>query len=83
MAGFEVPDRTLFMTRLSCAEALPMNVTDDRAKSIFLNAAGIVAVEERRAFIECQCAGNEILRGEVEELLLHQQSLGSSRIAGG
>ncbi|MEX2310371.1 MAG: serine/threonine protein kinase, partial [Pirellulales bacterium] len=54
-----------------------MNATDDRAKSIFLSAAEIAGPEERSAFVESQCAGNDLLRGEVEELLRHQQSLGS------
>jgi eukaryotic-like serine/threonine-protein kinase len=64
------------MTGLNCPEARQMNSTDDRAKSIFLNAAEIAAPEERRAFIETQCGGDESLRGEVEELLRYQQSLG-------
>lgn len=54
-----------------------MNATDDRAKSIFLDAVEIAVPEERRAFVEVQCAGDESLRGEVDELLRHQQSLGS------
>jgi serine/threonine protein kinase/pimeloyl-ACP methyl ester carboxylesterase len=54
-----------------------MNAADDRAKSVFLNAVEIVAPEERRAFVESQCDGDESLRGEVEALLRHQQSLGS------
>ena len=54
-----------------------MNATDDRAKSIFLSAAEIAAPEDRRAFVEIQCAGDESLRSEVEELLGHQQALGS------
>jgi len=54
-----------------------MNATHDRAKSIFLTAAEIASAEERRAFVEAQCAGDESLRGEVDELLRHQQSLGS------
>jgi serine/threonine protein kinase len=54
-----------------------MNAAIDRAKSIFLDAVEIAAPEERRAFIETQCAGDLSLRGEVEALLRHQQSLGS------
>jgi WD40 repeat protein/serine/threonine protein kinase len=53
-----------------------MNVAHDRAKSIFLDAAEIDSPEERRAFVEAQCAGDESLRGDVVELLRHQQSLG-------
>ncbi|MBA4107863.1 MAG: serine/threonine protein kinase [Pirellula sp.] len=54
-----------------------MTSTDDRVKSIFLNAAEITAPDKRRAFIETQCAGDEALRDEVIDLLRHQQSLGS------
>jgi eukaryotic-like serine/threonine-protein kinase len=54
-----------------------MNSTDDRAKSIFLNAAEIAAPDERQAFIETQCGGDEALRDEVLDLLQHQQSLGN------
>jgi eukaryotic-like serine/threonine-protein kinase len=54
-----------------------MNATDDRAKSIFLNAAEIAVADERRTFVESQCGGNESLRAEVEELLRHQESLGN------
>jgi serine/threonine protein kinase/WD40 repeat protein len=52
-----------------------MNATHYRAKSIFLSAAEIASLDERRAFVEAACAGDVSLRGEVEELLLHQQSL--------
>ena len=54
-----------------------MNATQDRAKSIFLNAVEIAAPDERRAFVESQCAGDDRLRAEVVELLQHQHSLGS------
>jgi eukaryotic-like serine/threonine-protein kinase len=54
-----------------------MNATQDRAKLIFLNAAEIAAPDERRTFVEAQCAGDESLRTEIEELLRHQHSLGS------
>ena len=62
---------------LELPKGLPMNSTDDRAKSLFLDAAEIAAPEERMAFIETQCAGDEALRDEVLDLLRHQQSLGS------
>jgi serine/threonine protein kinase/tetratricopeptide (TPR) repeat protein len=65
------------MTGLNRPEVLQMNATEDRAKSIFLSAVEIAAPDERRAFIKIQCGGDESLRGEVEELLRHQQSLGS------
>ena len=54
-----------------------MNATHDRAKSIFLNAVEITASEERLAFVKLQCAGDDRLRTDVNELLEHQQSLGS------
>ena len=53
-----------------------MNVTHDRAKSIFLDAAEIDVPDERGAFVDAQCAGDESLRDDVIELLRHQQSLG-------
>ena len=52
-----------------------MNATHERAKSIFLTAAEIAAAEERGAFVEAQCAGDDSLRREVDELLRHHQSL--------
>ncbi len=54
-----------------------MNATHDRAKSIFLNAAEIATADERAKFIEAECQNDESLRREVEELLRHQQGLGS------
>ncbi|HEY3393501.1 MAG TPA: serine/threonine-protein kinase, partial [Lacipirellulaceae bacterium] len=54
-----------------------MNATQDRAKSIFLNAVEITAPDERRAFVASQCAGDDRLRAEVDELLQHEHSLGS------
>jgi hypothetical protein len=54
-----------------------MNATHDRAKSIFLSAAEIAAPDERQKFVESECQNDEALRREVDELLRHQQALGS------
>jgi serine/threonine protein kinase/tetratricopeptide (TPR) repeat protein len=54
-----------------------MNATQEHAKSIFLNAIEIAAPGERQAFVESQCAGNDLLRAEVDELLQHERSLGN------
>src|SRR5262245_38218184 len=54
-----------------------MNATHDRAKSIFLTATELASSEERRAFVDSECAGDDSLRAEVYELLQHQQLLGS------
>jgi serine/threonine protein kinase/predicted Zn-dependent protease len=54
-----------------------MNATDDRAKSVFLNAVEIASLEEREAFIRANCGDDEALQREVYELLRHEQSLGS------
>ena len=49
----------------------------ERAKSIFLNASEMAAVEQRHAYLDQACGGDEALRGEVEELLSHHAGLGS------
>src|SRR5439155_25238652 len=48
-----------------------------KAKTIFLQAAEIAAADQRQAFIASACGTDEALRREVEELLRHQQELGS------
>src|SRR5205823_1141259 len=48
-----------------------------KAKTIFLQAAEIASADERQAFIASACGTDEALRREVEELLRHQQELGS------
>src|SRR5262245_52921709 len=53
-----------------------MNATDDRAKSIFLNAAEMFSDAERWAYVEVECAGDQSLRHEVLDLLSHQKGLG-------
>ena len=41
----------------------------DRAQSVFLDALEIASEAERAAYIEAECAGDDGLRNEVEELL--------------
>ena len=53
-----------------------LKVQHEQAKSIFLSAVEIAAAEERQAFVEAQCAGDHVVRAEVEELLAHHQGLG-------
>src|SRR5262245_14514178 len=48
-----------------------------RAKSIFLNALEVASGEQRRAYVAMQCAGDEGLRREVEQLLEHHDQLGT------
>jgi eukaryotic-like serine/threonine-protein kinase len=48
-----------------------------QAKSIFLSAVEIASPEARQAFLESECGEDRSLRNEVEELLQHQQALGS------
>jgi len=48
-----------------------MNSDQDRAKSVFLNAAELASPAERQAYIAAQCGDNEALRHEVAGLLKH------------
>src|SRR5438552_12285847 len=48
-----------------------------KAKTIFLQAAEIASADQRQAFISSACGTDEALRRDVEELLRHQQELGS------
>jgi hypothetical protein len=48
----------------------------EQAKSIFLNALEMASPQEQRAYVDSQCAGDDRLRQEVEELLRHQAQLG-------
>ena len=57
--GF-VPRLRTVSRRAKCPESCPMNATHDRAKSIFLSAAEIASPEERRAFVEAECAGDRV-----------------------
>jgi serine/threonine protein kinase/tetratricopeptide (TPR) repeat protein len=48
-----------------------MHIDQDRAKSIFLNAADIASLAEREAYLDAQCGSDEALRREVADLLSH------------
>lgn len=54
-----------------------MMAQHDQAKSIFLNAVEISSTEERQAFVDAECAGDDALRAEVEDFLAHHEGLGS------
>src|SRR6266516_2670452 len=54
-----------------------MNDEHGKAKTIFLRAAEIAAGDERQAYLAAACGGDDALRSEVEDLLRHQERLGS------
>src|SRR5205809_3351135 len=54
-----------------------MNDDHGKAKTIFLRAAEIAAADERQAYLAAACGGDDALRSEVEDLLRHQERLGS------
>ncbi len=54
-----------------------MSANQTKAKSIFLTAAEISEPSQREAYVAGQCPGDEALRREVEDLLRHQQGLGT------
>src|SRR5438874_1810840 len=54
-----------------------MNDDHGTAKTIFLRAAEIAAGDERQAYLAAACGGDDALRSEVEDLLRHQEQLGS------
>jgi eukaryotic-like serine/threonine-protein kinase len=54
-----------------------MATPQEPAKSLFLNALEITGGEERQAYVDECCAGNELLRQEVNALLAHHQQLDS------
>ncbi len=54
-----------------------MPVLLDKAKSIFLDALDVLSGDERRAYLDAQCRGDNELRREVEELLCHQARMGN------
>lgn len=54
-----------------------MNTNPNQAKSIFLHAVEISSAEERAAYVDAQCKGDEHLHHEVNDLLRHHQGLGS------
>jgi serine/threonine protein kinase/tetratricopeptide (TPR) repeat protein len=53
-----------------------MNVQQDKAKSVLLNALEIGTASARRAYLDAECAGNEALRREVQDLLDHHDQMG-------
>ena len=54
-----------------------MNDDQGKAKTIFLRAAEIAVADERQAYLAAACGGDDALRSEVEDLLRHQERLGS------
>jgi serine/threonine protein kinase/tetratricopeptide (TPR) repeat protein len=58
-----------------------MHEQSQQAKSIFLAAIDEHAPDEWPAFLEQVCAGDDLLRAEVEKLLHAQEALGSFREA--
>jgi eukaryotic-like serine/threonine-protein kinase len=50
-----------------------MNADQNRAKSIYLNAAELALQSEREAYLNAECADNAALRREVEDLLKHHE----------
>src|SRR5262249_52986568 len=53
----------------------PMTAPADQAKTIFLHALEIPSSEGRRAYLDVECGGDEVLRREVEDLLGHHGQL--------
>jgi len=53
-----------------------MGKLDPRLENIFAQALGIADANERAAFVERACGGDETLRREVEELLQADQGAG-------
>jgi tetratricopeptide (TPR) repeat protein len=54
-----------------------MNVQQDKAKSIFVNALEIASAPARRAYVEAQCGTDEALRREVQDLLQCHERMGA------
>jgi WD40 repeat protein/serine/threonine protein kinase len=53
-----------------------MNVHQDKAKSVLLNALEIDSTSVRQAYLDAACSGNEALRREVQDLLQHHDQVG-------
>ena len=53
-----------------------MNMQQDKAKSVLLNALEIGSASVRQAYVDAECAGNEALRREVQDLLQHHDQMG-------
>jgi tetratricopeptide (TPR) repeat protein len=54
-----------------------MSAVPERAKSVFLKAVEAASDEERRAFLDAACRGDDALRREVHGLLAHHGQLGA------
>src|SRR5262249_35024061 len=54
-----------------------VNPPRDNAKDIFLEAVDMPSAAQRRAYLDAACAGDAVLRREVEELLRHHGRMGS------
>jgi eukaryotic-like serine/threonine-protein kinase len=54
-----------------------MATPQNPAKSLFLNALEITGEEERQAYVDECCAGNDLLRQELLALLAHHQQIGN------
>jgi tetratricopeptide (TPR) repeat protein/serine/threonine protein kinase len=54
-----------------------MPVDQDRAKSLFLNAAELSSAAEREAYLAAECGGDLELRREVADLLSHHVQAGA------
>jgi serine/threonine protein kinase/WD40 repeat protein len=52
-----------------------MPLPENRAKSIFLNAAEIPGLADCQAYVEAECGADDALRREVEDLLRHHAAL--------
>jgi serine/threonine protein kinase len=50
-------------------------MSNDSAKTIFLNALEIASSEARRAYLLAQCGNDQSLRADVEELLQHHEQI--------
>ena len=53
-----------------------VDIRDEPAKSIFLDAQEIASPEARAAYLDRRCGADQRLRGEVETLLRHHERLG-------
>jgi hypothetical protein len=58
-----------------------MSTAAERAKSVFLRAVEAPSEEERRAYLDATCGGDDALRREVEGLLDHHRLLQTHAVA--
>ena len=54
-----------------------MNPNQHQVETIFAKASGLADPEERRAYLDAACAGDETLRQEVESLMAADERSGS------